>query len=209
MRNARLPGVSLLFAVLVLGGCTSPGGPVPTPSPPPATGSPEPTTPPSCEPFGTTEASESSPDWSGQLRTAPGEALWGVTMGVAEQECYETFTFEFDGPGDMPGWVVRPVAGSQFRLDPSDMLLDPPLAGTAALELVFAAWYDGSAAIDEPAFQGPEQILPTGLSAIQEVRIVSAFEGLSQLGIGLDQARPYRVTWVEDPKRLVLDVYTG
>lgn len=209
MRNALLRVVALLVTALVLGGCTSPGGPDPTASPSPTQGSPEPTTLPTCEPFGTTEASESSEDWSAQLRTAPGEALWGVTMGVAGQECYETFTFEFDGPGDMPGWVVRPVAGSQFTLDPSDMLLDPPLAGTAALDLVVAAWYDGSLTIDEPAFEGPEQILPTGLSAIQEVRIVGAFEGLSQIGIGLDEARPYRVTWQEDPKRLVVDVFTG
>lgn len=204
----------LLAGVALLGACTNPGGdgspsPSPTPSGNPTTPAPTPSPTAACEPFGTTEASVSSDDWASQLRTDPTQALWGVTMRVGTHECYDRFTFEFDGVGDMPGWRVLPVAGSQFTLDPSDMLLTPPLAGTAALELDFAAWYDGSAAIDEPAFGGPEQILPTQPRAIEEVRILGAFEGLSQIGIGLDEARPYRVTWLEGPKRLVVDVYVG
>lgn len=151
----------------------------------------------------------SSDDWSAQLRTDPTRALWGVTMRVGGHECFDRFTFEFDGVGDMPGWRVIPVDGSVFALDPSDLPLDPPLAGTAALELDFAAWYDGSLTIDQPAFEGPDQLVDTGLEGIQEVRVLGAFEGLSQIGIGLDEARPYRVTWLEDPKRLVVDVYTG
>ncbi len=201
----------MALSLTLLGGCTAPGG---DGTPSPTSSATEPTTPspspsPSCEAFGTTEASVSSEDWSAQLRTDPSQALWGVTMRVGGHECYERFTFEFDGIGAMPGWAVAPHEGSQFNLDPSDLPLTPPLAGTAALELDFAAWYDGSLTIDEPAFAGPEQILPTGLEAIREVRILGAFEGISQIGIGLDKARPYRVTWLEEPKRLVVDVYVG
>ena len=40
-------------------------------------------------------------------------------------------------------------------------------------------------------------------------RIVGAFEGITQVGLGLDRARPYRVAWLADPGRLVIDVFTG
>jgi hypothetical protein len=32
---------------------------------------------------------------------------------------------------------------------------------------------------------------------------------VTQIGLGLDRQRPFRVSWLEDPARLVVDVYTG
>ena len=33
--------------------------------------------------------------------------------------------------------------------------------------------------------------------------------GLGLPSVGLDRKRPFRVTWVQEPARLVVDVYTG
>ncbi|WP_296665846.1 hypothetical protein [Demequina sp.] len=224
MRTGRRLLVAVVAAAALLSGCTSTGEPDQSASPTAtataspaataatATPTPTPTTSPTaatCEPFGTLDASTSSDDWSAQLRTgAGGDALWGVTMRVGTHECYDRWVFEFDGPADMPGWSVTPHASSTFLGDPSGEPIAPPLAGTVSLDVMFAAWYDGTA-IEQPTYAGPQQILTTDAPAIQEARIVSGFEGISQVGIGLDAARPYRVTWLTDPGRLVIDVYTG
>lgn len=207
--------VRRLFAVgataALITGCASATSPSPSPTPTPtasATPTPSPTPSPTCEAFGTSYASTSSEDWSSQLRTAPGDALWGATMRVGTHGCYDRWVFEFEGTADMPGWSVTPYPASTFLGDPSGELIDPPLAGTASLDVAFAAWYDG-APIGEATYSGPRDLLTPDLPAIKEARIVGGFEGISHVGIGLDRARPYRVTWLTDPARLVIDVYTG
>ena len=60
-----------------------------------------------------------------------------------------------------------------------------------------------------PPFEGPDDIVTTGYVALREALNLHAFEGVTQIGLGLDQQRPFRVTWLEAPARLVVDVYTG
>lgn len=229
MRGGRFWPTAVIVAAALLAACDAAPEPSPSASPattpsatPAATGSPtqspaptaspSPTDPSSptaeCATFGTTGATASSPDWSSQLRTTPGDALWGETMRTGDHECYERWVFEFDGDGAMPGWAVNPHAGSTFDADGSGEPIAHPLAGAASLEVLFAAWYDGTP-LGEEAYEGPMVLLGAEGSAIREVRIVSGFEGISQVGIGLDEERPYRVTWLEDPGRLVIDVFTG
>lgn len=158
----------------------------------------------SCEDFGGFEASESSDDWFADLA---GESLWGVEMRVGTHDCYDRWVFEFDGDGDMPGWAVTPHDSNTFLGDPSGEDIEP-LAGSASLEVMFAAWPDGTP-IGGDELEGDTEIVTDGFPAIQEARIISGFEGMTQVGIGLDKSRPYTVTWMEDPGRLVIDVYNG
>ncbi len=154
-----------------------------------------------CPAFDATGASASSDDWSGDLS----DRLWGVTMRVGTHECYDRWVLEFKGRGGMPGWSVTPHEASTFAVDGSGEDLSPALAGSASLEVRFGAWYDGTA-LERAPYDGPMRVLTGGFVAIQEARIVGAFEGISQVGIGLDELRPYRVRWLEDPARLVVDV---
>ncbi len=161
-----------------------------------------------CEPFGSTGPSASSTDWPSDLRTAPGDALWGVTMRIGRHECYDRWVLELDGPGAMPGWSVTPYAASTFALDGSGEDLAPALAGSASLDIAIGAWVDGEA-IDAPSYAGPRQVLGAPEGAIREARLLSGFEGITHVGLGLDRARPYRVTWLTSPPRLVVDVASG
>lgn len=174
-----------------------------TPSPS-VTASPTATAEPShCEPFGTEEISESSFTWSDDLVGT----LWGGELRVGTHDCYDRVVFEFAGDGDMPGWSVIPWDTSSFTDANSGMGIEP-LEGGASLHLQFAAWFDGTP-LGEDAYEGETQIVTEDFPVVQEVRILGGFEGITQVGIGLDQPRPYEVTWLEDPARLVIDVYTG
>ncbi|MDP9801614.1 hypothetical protein J2S49_001690 [Arcanobacterium wilhelmae] len=48
--------------------------------------------------------------------------------------------------------------------------------------------------------------VPPAGSVITEVKVNGGFEGSHQIYIGSDKARPYKVTWMDDPARLVIDV---
>ncbi|WP_439645404.1 AMIN-like domain-containing (lipo)protein [Demequina maris] len=213
----RWPALAVL-AVAVLAGCTASPEPEVSPS---ATASasasasaspaasPDDSASPSatataadgCPAFDTTGASASSDDWSGDLSAD----LWGVTMRVGTHECYDRWVMEFKGKGAMPGWSVTPHAASVFTVDGSGDDLSPALTGNASLEVSFGAWYDGTV-LEKAPYEGPKTVMTGGFVAIQEARIVGAFEGITQVGIGLDSLRPYRVMWLEGPPRLVVDV---
>lgn len=178
-----------------------------TPTPrAPLSGTPGPSATPTaaatCEPFGTTWASASSGDWSADLSAT----FWGATMRLGVHDCYERWVLEFDGRGEAPGWSVTPHTAVTFTVDPSGEALAPPLAGAASLEVRVGAWYDGTP-LGESAYAGPMTL--TGAGAIREARIISGFEGMTQIGLGLDRTRPFRVTWLDDPARLVVDVFAG
>ncbi len=180
---------------------TAPGIPSPTPTGGP--NSPEPTASGTCEAFGTTTATTSSSEWAAHLSSD----LWGADMRVGRHDCYDRWVFEFAGDGGEPGWSVTPHDASAFVVDPSGEMLAPVLFGTASLEVSFGAWYDGTPLGEDP-YLG---VSGTGLlgGGITEARILSGFEGITQVGIGLDEVRPYRVFWLDDPGRLVIDVFTG
>nr|WP_156160822.1 hypothetical protein [Demequina maris] len=222
MRTMRRWPVVIIVTAAVLAGCTSTPEPDVSPS---ATASasasasaspaasPDASASPSASPsatttgadgcpaFDTTGASASYDDWSGDLRAD----LWGVTMRVGTHECYDRWVMEFAGKGAMPGWSVTPHAASVFAVDGSGEDLSPALAGNASLEVSFGAWYDGTP-LEKAPYEGPKTVMTGGFVAIQEARIVGAFEGITQVGIGLDTLRPYRVMWLEGPPRLVVDV---
>lgn len=181
----------------------------PTASPPPgptATATASPTESASasevaCQPFGSTTPKESEDP----LAMSP---LTGASMRVGRHDCYERFVFELAGTGDAPGWSV------QYRdpliADPSGQTVD--LRGDADLEVIVRVWTvtDFEGRPDEwPPFSGPDDIVTTGYTAIREARNLYAFEGVTQLGLGLDERRPFRVSLLEGPVRLVVDVYTG
>lgn len=134
----------------------------------------------------------------------------GSTMRVADERCYERVEFEFRGAGPVPGWQAGYV--DVIRSDGSGDPIQPPLEGVASLQVTYGAWNTGEPA-GQPPFSGPSRIVTSGYDALREARSVSGFEGISDLGIGLDRVRPYMVQWSVDPARgttrLVVYIYTG
>lgn len=154
-----------------------------------------------CKEFGTT--SDASSDDPQTMTT-----MTGKSMRVGRHNCFERFVFELQGEGERPGWTVGyrdPLAGqaSGERI---------PLKGTADLEVIVQAWtvndFEGRPP-EWPPFTGPDDIVTEGFVAIKEARNLYAYEGSTQLGLGIDRKRPFQVVWFPDPMRLIVDVYTG
>ena len=165
----------------------------PTESPLPSPGS--------CAPFGSTAEAASADPLA--LST-----LTGDSMRVGRHDCYERFVFEMAGTGGDPGWRVRyqdPLTG-QGSGEPI------PLRGDADLEILIGAMtvtdFDGRPE-EWPPFTGPDDIVTTGFVALLEARMLYGFEGTTQIGLGVDAQRPFRVRLLDDPPRLVVDIYTG
>ena len=201
----------IVVLLVALAGCgseptnTSTGTTSPPPASPTQTATVTPTESPSesatCETFGST-ADQSSAD---PLALS---SLTGASMRVGRHDCFERFVFEMTGTGENPGWRVgyADPMGAQGSGDPVE------LAGDADLEVIVGVWTvsDFEGRPDEwPPFQGPDDLVTTGFTAIKEARNLYAFEGMTQIGLGLDKKRPFRVTWEQGPPRLVVDVYTG
>lgn len=153
---------------------------------------------PICEGFGSTaDATSADP-------LLP-STLFGQSMRVGTHDCYDRFVLEMQGSGGRPGWSVGyrdPLIG-----DPSGELIE--LAGDAALEVVVRVWtvtpFEGMPA-DWLPLDGPTEIRPAGYPVIREVRYLSAFEGTTQIGIGVNREHPFRVFWLDGPPRLVIDI---
>lgn len=154
-----------------------------------------------CAPFGSTDVvTHGQP---GDLSTLVGEQ-----MRVGRHDCYERFVFQMQGTGSQPWWTVGyadPLTGDASG-EPIEM------RGAADLGILIGVWtvtdFPGRP-VEWPPFTGPDDIITSGYIAIKQAINLYAFEGITQIGIGLDKQRPFRVQWLDGPPRLVVDVWTG
>jgi len=135
-------------------------------------------------------------------------ALFGADIVIGRHDCYERFVFEMQGAGVAPGWSVgyrQPLVA-----DPSGQPVN--LLGDADLQIIVRVWTVAPYQ-DFPAewlpYQGPKDVVAQGFVALREARYISSFEGVTQIGLGLDEQRPIRVSWLDGPPRLVVDISTG
>lgn len=219
----RIAAVLCIGALTACGGGTPGDSGSPTPSPgesqssvtPAPDGSPQ-ATPPSGQPtapVASTSPTQPCPS-TGSLKDAsysePGNlsTLNGRAMRVGQHTCYERFVFEMAGDGAEPFWRVgyrEPLVA-----DPSGQ--DVQLRGGADLEIVIGVWtvtaQDGVPG-DQVPFLGSQEIFTNGYQALQEARVISSFEGVTQIGLGIDTKRRYEVSYLTGPPRLVVDVSTS
>jgi hypothetical protein len=127
-------------------------------------------------------------------------SLVGREIRTGSHPCLERVVLELQGDGAMPGYRVQYV-DDPVRLSPSDLEVD--IAGDATLVLSVGAWMT---TMEGDGYQGPDRIDPTNVVVIQELRLIENFEGMHQWAIGLDRVRPFSVTTLSDPPRIVVDV---
>jgi hypothetical protein len=212
----RVTRWATVLAVVVLAGCGAGAGPVSSPTggsgsavppvSPTATATVGPTesataSEVACSPFGAT----GDVDSADPLALSP---LTGASMRVGRHDCFERFVFQMAGTGEVPGWSV----GYQDPMTADGSGEPVDLRGAADLVVTVGVWtvsdFEGRPE-EWPPFEGPDDIVTTGFVSLREARNLYAFEGVTQIGLGLDRKRPFRVTWMEAPARLVVDVYTG
>lgn len=209
-RAAPVVTIALLSTLLTAcGGSDDPAvttSPTPTPTPSattPASPAPTPTPDPTPEP---TPAPDPGAD--GGAFTAPGTELTSEGDAVAyvvtqvrtgEHEGYDRVVYELAGGEGTPGYRVRYVP--QAVEDPSGEVRQ--VDGDAILEV----WLVGTT---YPMESGPQEFAQDLRPADGDVEHVTrplTFEGMTQSFVGVDDAaRPFRVTVLADPVRVVVDV---
>lgn len=128
-----------------------------------------------------------------------GGDLLPVEVRSADHEAHSRVVVEFEGDGE-PGWAAGYVdeAVEQGRGN----VIDVPGAVTLAVTLRGLTYPEGDAQIDAMV----SGAMTSNASAVEGLHLDPMFEGQAVLYIGLDSERPYAVTTLGDPQRVVIDI---
>ncbi len=211
----------LSFAVLALAGCSDddPPGPVPTPSDSTAT-TPAPSTSAPTTPAPSDTASPSaSPSPSGTAAVPAGFSLKTVSSNgfpslggdlgaiggvrVGRHTGYDRVVWEFPGSG-RPSLQVKyvnpPIA------DGSGDVVD--VRGDAFLEVLVTSV--GIPAADAPRPRSASAASLAGTVVAEALPVYGGFEAMGQTFVGVrGSERPFRVTVLRNPTRIVVDIWSG
>ncbi len=137
-------------------------------------------------------------------------SLVGIDIRTGAHDCYERIVIEFaqgdaPTPGIEPGYWIRytdaPIALGQT----DDQFVT--IRGTAHVLMSVEAWmYDVDEQGRPTGYAGPIDLFPTNVTTIEEIRLIDNSEGVQVWAVGLDRERDLRVTTLDDPQRLVIDV---
>ncbi len=129
---------------------------------------------------------------------APPTALL-VDVRTGLQEGFDRIVFEFEEgvPGYRIAYVEPPITG-EFSGLPVE------IAGSAFLKVTFSVAAGFDPFTGEPTYEGLE--IPTGLPSLLEAERTGDFEGVLTWVLGLAEEVDFRVSVLEDPFRVVIDV---
>jgi hypothetical protein len=131
-------------------------------------------------------------------------SLLGSDVRTGLHPCFERIVIELEGDGPLPGWWVRYAEGPVSLGQTDDQFVE--LRGDADLLITVSSWMTD---MEGNGYQGDRQILPEGLTAIEELYLIDNFEGMHTWAVGLDQERPFSVFTLTEPPRIVIDVSTA
>lgn len=125
-----------------------------------------------------------------------------VDVRIGSHDAFDRVVFELESDGGTPGWFVEydePIAqgsGEEVEVEGGASLtvLITPVSLPPALPEDVRTWEGGP-------IEGPEG------GVVQQVVGGSVFEGYHQFFIGVDQERPFAVERLEDPPRVVIDLF--
>ncbi len=121
---------------------------------------------------------------------------------VARRPGYDRVVFEFEN--GIPGYDVR-YADRPVTADGSGQ--EVSVAGGAVLLVRMEPALDADLSQESapPTYTGPARFSPATAVVVELVRI-GGFEAVLTWAIGVDDERPFRVTRVENPARIVIDI---
>lgn len=130
-----------------------------------------------------------------------GGPLTVTAVRVAPQDGYDRVVFELDGEqAGQPGWRVEYTdsPSAQGSGDPVEVSGDAVLA-----VIITGTGYPFDTGVEEVS---GDPALPSGLQVVREVALGAVFEGQYEAFIGLTGERPFTVTRLADPARVVIDI---
>lgn len=160
---------------------------------------------PETEPTPSPAPAAEAPAGDRDLKTGEpsGGPLTVTEVRVARQDGFDRVVFELDGDAaGEPGWRVQYV--DDPRRDGSG---DPvEVDGEAVLVvLISGTGYPFDTGREEAA----SATVPGDAEVVSDVVLGSVFEGTYEAFVGLDGERPFTVTRLADPARIVVDVQHG
>ena len=173
----------------------APSAPIPSATPTPSTAPPADEQPPPAQaPF----PADLAPDTA----TASANAgLSPVNLRFGVHDGYDRLVLDLEGTGT-PGWTSQYV--DDPRSEGSGESMD--LEGTAYLQTtVKGVIYPTEPGAKE--YVGSRRFQPASAGVIQEVVYGDVFEGQAEVYIGVSSKQPFRVFLLEDPTRIVIDIY--
>jgi len=162
--------------------------PTPTPSAPAASPTPSPSLPPMVCGSSTSQTAPAPP-----LTTFIDGLRTGTHAG------YDRLTIEFKN-GVPTSVDAKPQASTTFTTDPKGEMLT--LQGSSGILITIHG------ADLHTYYAGPLDI-KTGYAGLMEVSRVQDFEGVVQLGLGVSGSGCYRLFYLTNPDRLVIDIQTS
>ena len=133
-----------------------------------------------------------------------GAALIVTDVRIGRHDTFDRVVYEFGGKG-VPGWKVRYVdrVATQGKGD------DVPVSGESILHVIISG-----VAYPEPGgvkeYNGPDPLVEPTARVVTEVHMLGTFEGDTQSAIGTRTDKPgFRVTVLDNPTRLVIDIASG
>jgi hypothetical protein len=132
----------------------------------------------------------------------PVEVLTLTDVRVAGHQCFDRVVFEFRDPGD-PGYQVGYVPGP-IVMDGSG----EPVAvqGSTFLQIRMPSASGFDFETSTPSYNGPTEFTPSDTTQVRQVVRTGDFEALLTWVVGLDEQRPFTVTTLQDPTRVVVDI---
>ena len=205
-RDLRLPfrgcsPASLLAvaAALLLAGCGGKDDEPPLGTTTTATGTTDTTT-------GTTTTGLEGASTEPAVASATGDAIALLTdVRAARHEGYDRVVFEFRNVA--PGYDVRYVQ-KPVHADGSGN--EVPVEGGAVLLVRMEPALDADLTQESAprTYLGPQRFTPDTAVVVELVR-TGGFEAVLTWAVGVDEKRPFKVTRLESPARIVIDVASG
>jgi hypothetical protein len=187
-------------AALLLSGCGGKDDEAPLGTTTTATGTTDTTT------TGTTTTGLEGASTEPAVATASGDAVALLTaVRAARHDGYDRVVFEFRNVA--PGYDVRYVQ-KPVHADASGEEVD--VKGTAALVVRMEPALDADLTQESAprTYLGPQRFTP-GTAVVAELARTGGFESVLTWAVGVDERRPFKVTRLDSPARIVIDVATG
>lgn len=150
----------------------------------------------------TTEPCEVFTDTDVKTTGFPGQmsSLFGADVRAGAHACFERVVFELQGTGTFPGYWVRyqdPPLTDDPRGEPVTV------AGSAFVVVTIESWMT---TIEGEGYKGPLRFSPANVAHIEELVQLGNYEGVTLWAIGVDGKRPFHVSTLDNPPRLVIDI---
>jgi hypothetical protein len=122
---------------------------------------------------------------------------------VAGQDGFDRVVWQFQGP--VPACTVKSVS-PPIKNDPSDQVVTIP--GTAYIQLTCQNASGMNTAVDpfQVIYTGPDRVSAGDTRVVTEAVLTGDFEAVLTWTVGLEEAKPFRVSTLPNPSRVILDV---